>query len=322
MKHNKTQKILRTILKQINAMRKSLQREKQVDAWWKKTLTFKEFVETEGLKQAYTISFYNLVRQKPRIRNDIVTIQHHITESEFRRGKTVFELLSAQWNFVENMLELIEGNIALIKGLQHAEKKNITQQLVIHKDQIERFQELGHMLYGKQYTYLAHIFKTEKKINVAEIRLNKKELARERIEIIGFIRAVDLLKRIQIHLNYQFKYIDAIENYYISVAEHATKSEMREMIHEERELEEAEAGHKLKSVLPVVINITALVKLFAHNSSEEMHHVKTLERLFKEQRFKNIKLMHLTKKELSLEQLEKKYETALKRVILEIKHHG
>ncbi|MBI2545631.1 hypothetical protein HYV81_00435 [Candidatus Woesearchaeota archaeon] len=317
---DKTRIILKEIVKQIYAMRRSLQREKKVDTWWQKTLTLKQFVETEGLKQAYTASFYNLVKQKPRIRQDIVAKQKYITDSEFRRGKTVFELLTAQWNFVEQMLELIEGNIALIKGLQQAEHGNIKSQMVIHLQQIARFQELRKMLYGKEYKYLSRIFKTEKRINVAEIALNKKELQREKLEIMAFIRAVDLLKRLQIHLNYQFKYIDAIENYYISVEEHATKSEMREMVSEERELEEAEAGHKLKSMLPVVINITSLVKLFAHNSSEEMRHVHTLEALFKGQRSKNIKLISLTKKELSLEQLEKSYETALKHVIREIRH--
>ena len=307
--------ILRKIQKQINLMGQSLRREKRIEKWWEKRLSFRQFIETEKLKHDYTIAFYDLIKQKPKIKQDYINMQKYIADSEFKRGRTVFELLTAQWNFADSMLEMIEKNIGIIRALENKEKENIRTQISINADQFKRFQQLRKLLYEEEFKYLATIFKLEKDINYKEIKLNKKELQREKIEILTFLRAVDLLKRLQIHLNYQFKYIDAIENYYISVVEHATKSEMKEMIGEERELEEVELGHKVRSLLPVVINIKSLIKLFAHNSNEEMRHVLTMEKMFKYQRMKNINLIWLTKKELSLEQLEKNYEGALKKVI-------
>ncbi len=309
--------ILKKIQKQINLMRQALKRETRIEKSWEKSLNFKQFIETEKLKHDYTIAFYNLIKEKPRIKQDYINMQRYIAESEFKRGRTVFELLTAQWNFADNMLELIEKNMWIIRALEKKENENIKTQIAINADQFRRFQQLRKILYDGEFKYLATIFKLEKDINYKEVKLNKKELEREKLEILAFLRTADLLKRLQIHLNYQFKYIDAIENYYISVVEHATKAEMKEMVAEERELEEAEVGHKVKSLLPVVINIKALIKLFAHNSNEEMRHVFTIEKMFKQQRLKNIHLIGLTKKELSLEQLEKDYESALKKVIKE-----
>lgn len=308
--------ILMKIQKQILLMREALKHEAKIGKSWEKHLSFRQFIQTEKLKHDYTISFYNLIKKKPRIKQDYAELQRYIAQSEFKRGKTVFGLLTAQWNFADNMLNLIEKNIDVIRNLEKKEKENIKTQIAIDSDQFKRFQQMRKILYDGEFKYLSTIFKLEKDINYREVKLNKKELQRESLEILNFLRAVDLLRRVQIHLNYQFKYIDAIENYYISVVEHATKSEMKEMIGEERELEEAELGHRMKtSILPVVINIQSLIKLFAHNSNEEMRHVLTMEKMFKLQRLKNIHLISLTKKELSLEQLEKDYESALKKVI-------
>ncbi len=307
--------ILTKIVQQIQLMRKELQNEKHIDAWWEKELTFAQFVGTERLKHDYTVLFYHIIKEKPRIKQDFIKLQGYIKDSEFRRGKTIFELLTAQWNFVEHMLELIEQNVAIIKELELIEKKNIKNQVVINSEQYLRFQQLRKLLYNGEFKYLATIFKLEKEINYKEVRLNKHEISREKNEVFTFLKSQDMLKRLQIHLNYQFKYIDAIENYYISVVEHATRSEMREMIGEEREMETAELGHNVKSLLPVVISIQSLIQLFVHNSNEEMRHVLTMEKIFKQQRLKNVKLMDLTQKEISLEKLEQEYEQALRKVI-------
>ena len=304
-------KPLSDIQKQIKAMESRLKNQQAVMNSVGEIKSMQDFIKSEKLKHEYIFSFYELAKHKPKMKHEHKKLIDIVKNSAFRRQGIINSILIEQWNFIEKAYNLIQDNSATVSLLEKDIDKIISGQISISNGHKKRLKSLAQLIYKKEFKNLDKIISKEISINKKQVLLAKKEVQREREQIILLKKVVEQIEELQIHINYQFKYINAMEDLYISKEISTDKKARNELEKEEEEFECEETRMRIKKPMYTFIPVFSVIKLFAHNSGHEMHIVNKISINLFNEKITNIKAIDIIKKEISMENLEKRYEEKL-----------